>query len=364
MKYTSLILIICMALCSCKESKQDYTNIKTSTINYANCNIKPLDEIPLDLLGEKKYVLLDNNNSDCFLNFISKVIINNNYIFILDPNLYKIAVFDNKGKAITTIGKRGQGPEEYLSITDFSIDNTGNIYFIDGVLDELFIFDRNFKFKERKKLPFEADILHVLDNGNILWGLCSWNEKACKGMKTALTDEHLNIIHSAIKYDEYFDPSYMISWYKFIETEKHIIYNQPIDNNIYIFNKNGEFKEIINMDFGDANVPDEHKIEIERNWNEFKNYCLLQHYTVATENIIAGALKKHQNTVPFIYDRKNNISYEGEGHNRTIYSVATGYNNSQWITYIENSDKNTEYPDSVNNHIEKEGMVLCFQHLE
>lgn len=357
----TLLLLLCIGLFACNR-----TNIHQDKnfIDYENCIKKPMDEIPPELLGEKKYVLLDNNNPDCFLNFISKVITNNNYIFILDPNLYKIAVFDNKGKAITTIGKRGQGPEEYLSITDFSIDNTGNIYFIDGVLDELFIFDRNFKFKERKKLPFEADILHVLDNGNILWGLCSWNEKACKGMKTALTDEHLNIIHSAIKYDEYFDPSYMISWYKFIETEKHLIYNQPIDNNIYIFNKNGEFKEIINMDFGDANVPDEHKIEIERNWNEFKNYCLLQHYTVATENIIAGALKKHQNTMPFIYDRKNNISYEGEGHNRTIYSVATGYNNSQWITYIENSDKNTEYPDSVNNHIEKEGMVLCFQHLE
>ena len=87
-----------------------------------------MDEIPPELLGEKKYVLLDNNTPDCFLNFISKVITNNNYIFILDPNLYKIAVFDNKGKAITTIGKRGQGPEEYLSITDFSIDNTGNMY--------------------------------------------------------------------------------------------------------------------------------------------------------------------------------------------------------------------------------------------
>ena len=183
-------------------------------------------------------------------------------------------------------------------------------------------------------------------------------------MKTALTDEHLNIIHSAIQYDEYFDPSYMISWYKFIETEEHLIYNQPIDNNIYLFNKNGEFKEIINMNFGDANVSNEHKLEIERNWNEFKDYCLLQHYTVVTENIIAGALKKYQKTVPFIYDRKNNISYEGKGHDRTIYSVATGYNNSQWITYIENCDNNTEYPDSVNNHLNKEGMVLCFQSLK
>ena len=50
-----MAIIICIALCSCKESKQDYTNIKTSTINYVNCNIKPLDEIPLELLGEKEY---------------------------------------------------------------------------------------------------------------------------------------------------------------------------------------------------------------------------------------------------------------------------------------------------------------------
>lgn len=165
----TLLLLLCIGLFACNRTN---THQDKNFIDYENCIKKPMDEIPPELLGEKKYVLLDNN-PDCFLNFISKVITNNNYIFILDPNLYKIAVFDNKGKAITTIGKRGQGPEEYLSITDFSIDNTGNIYFIDGVLDELFIFDRNFKFKERKKLPFEAGILHVLDNGNILWGLCS-----------------------------------------------------------------------------------------------------------------------------------------------------------------------------------------------
>lgn len=150
MKYTTLILTLCIVLCACNESKQDYTNVKTSTVDYANCKIKSLDEIPLDILGEKRFVLLDNNNPDCFLSFISKVVTNNNYIFTLDPNLYKIAVFDNKGKAITTIGKRGQGPEEYLSITDFSIDNAGNIFFIDGVLDELFIFDHQFRFRERK----------------------------------------------------------------------------------------------------------------------------------------------------------------------------------------------------------------------
>lgn len=364
MKYTTLILTLCIVLCACNESKQDYTNVKTSTVDYANCKIKSLDEIPLDILGEKRFILLDNNNPDCFLSFISKVVTNNNYIFTLDPNLYKIAVFDNKGKAITTIGKRGQGPEEYLSITDFSIDNAGNIFFIDGVLDELFIFDHQFRFRERKKLPFEADILHILDNGNILWGLSSWNEKECKGMKTALTDEHLNIIHSTIQYDEYFDPSYMISWYKFIETEDHLIYNQPIDNNIYLFNKNGELKEIINMNFGDANVPNKYKKEIERNWDEFKNYCLLQHYTVVTENIIAGALKKRQKTIPYIYDRKNNISYEGKGHARTIYSIATGYNNFKWITYLDNTDYNMNLPDSIRNYLNDEGMVLCFQNLK
>lgn len=357
------LLFISITLFSCDEHfKQE--NFNETVLEYEEFILKAIDDIPTSILSSKEYVLLENNNIDCFTNLISKVVFSKNRIYILDPTLYKIVVFDKQGKGIGTVGRRGEGPEEYLSISDFALDKNGDIYFIDGVLDKLFIFDSDLKFKEKRNLPFEADILHILDNGNILWGLCSWNEKACKGMKIARTDSQLNIIDSAIEYDDYCDHGYMISWYKFIETDKHLVYNHPIDNHIYLFDKEGNWVETICVDFGDMNVPDEHRKNIEVNLDSFKQYCLLQHYSVVTDRIVAGALKKRQKTVPFIYDKATNICYEGVSSEKLAYTLATGYNSSKWITYLEDIDETSVLPDSVVNHINNEGMVLCLQDLK
>lgn len=361
MKRYAVVFLLVSILSSCvkQESRSNYDII---LIDYANSIKKELSEIPDSLLGEKKYVLLDNNNTDCFTSMITKVIVKNNRIYILDPKLLKIVVFDKNGNGIGQVGERGQGANEYLNISDFCLSDNGDIYFIDGVLDKLFVFDKELHFKDSKKLPFEAEILHILDNGNILWGLCSWNEKECRGMKVALTDQNLNVINDEIEYDEYVDHSYQISFNKFIETDNHLIYNQPIDNHVYLFDREGKLEQIMMVDFGDANVPDKEKKNVEKHLKEFEQYCMLKSFVVVTDRIVAGQLRKYGKTVPFIYDRKGNISYEGIPSELPTYTTGTGYNDSNWITYMESTDKKKPYlPDSVNNHLNNEGMVLCFQ---
>ena len=85
------------------------------------------------------------------------------------------------------------------------------------------------------------------------------------------------------------------------------------------------------------NVPDEHRKGI-ADLNSFKQYCLLK--------------------------RENNICYEGMPTEKPTTRFATGYNQSKWITYLEEIDDVAVLPDSVVNHIDNEGMVLCFQDLK
>lgn len=355
----TILFFILLAICffSCSEKKSD-----GNFVDYTSAVKKPLSEIPSALLGEKEYILLDNSNEDCLLMKVDKMMEADGRIYVLDgyPRAPRIVAFDKQGKAIAPVGKWGQGPEEYLNIADFCIDKNGDIYFIDGRQDKLFVFDRDFKFKERRDLPFEADCMHLLDNGEILWGLCSWNNKACKGMKVARTDKQFHVLDSLMEYGEFFDPSMIIAEYKFIETDKYIVYNQSIDNRIHLFDKAGRLQETITMDFGNENVPDEYKKNIEQHWNDFKGLTSLANFVVVTDEVIAGNLVKHQKTIPFIYDRKHHISYEGAPGN----PVACEYQQGKWMTYLESPEGLEDLPDSVLVHLENEGAVACLQELK
>lgn len=352
----TLLLLLCIGSFACNQTN---TQQDRNFIDYENCIKKPMDEIPPGLLGKKEYVLLDNTHEECFTKGIHKVTVANERIYILDHYTQKIVVFNKDGKAIAPVGKRGQGPEEYLNTTNFTIDKNGNILFIDGRLDKLFTFDKDLNFKGKTDLPFEADILHALGNDHILWGLCTWNKKACKGMKLARTDRNLNVLDSLIEYNEFVDPAMIVSYYNFVETDKHLIYHQAIDNHILLLDKEGNLEETLIMNFGKEDVPNEYKKNIEPHWDEFTQFCLLADFIRVTDKTVSGILLKHKEYIPFIYDRKSHVCHEGE-----TVSPIVGYDRTRWITYLESTEGQEELPDSVVKHLENEGIVLCFQELK
>lgn len=113
-------------------------------------------------------------------------------------------------------------------------------------------------------------------------------------------------------------------------------------------------------------VPNEDKKDIECNMNKFDNYCLLRDFVVVTDYVIAGALWEKRNHIAFIYDKNNNICYHSDRLLDTDTSWATGYSDVNWITYIDSNADLSKYnslPDSVMNHLNKEGFVLCLQAL-
>lgn len=355
------ILSIGISLNSCHKNEQTEQN--ENRIDYSQCTRKHWKEIPDSLLGKAEYIVLDTTNVDCDFGEISKILIKQGRIYILDSHLRKLVVYDISGEGLWQIGQWGQGPKEYLDVSDFDVSSDGHIYFIDGRLDKLYCFDNNGEFEYSKPLPFEADIIAATDNG-FLFGLSSWNKKKGKNYKIAITDHELNIKDCILPYDEYQDPTYWISTYTFVRTKDFIAYNQPINNHIYLFDYSGILKGCINFDFGEQNVPNEVKKDIERHLPSFDKYCMLKKFVAVTDRTIAGVLWQNKKTVPFVFDRVHNICYYNDPISDYDNSAMTGYTDSKWITYLEPGTGNKkELPDSISLSLGKNYFVLVTQEL-
>jgi hypothetical protein len=86
-----------------------------------------------------------------------KMLIYKNKYYILDHKAPCIYVFDNFGHYLyNSFQKHGEGPEEYITITDFDIDdNTGEIYLLSAPSLKLMVYDEQFNYSETIKLPTE-----------------------------------------------------------------------------------------------------------------------------------------------------------------------------------------------------------------
>lgn len=363
-----ILLLFCLLLCyACSQTENMQENVKIRHINYSDASKKELSAIPDSILKNPHYILVKEKSKDFLCQQFSKVKCYANKYYILDITLKKLIVCDSNGNLINKIGVRGNGPEEYLSIIDFDIDSKGFIYCIDGQLDKLFIYNPNYTIKDVLKLPFEADAIQMMDNGDILFGLSSWNTQKGEGFKIMLTDNKLKTKHVFLPYDEYKDDNYWISTYSFTKHGKAIAYNQPIDNNVYMIpSENMDSIQSYLFDFGSRNVVNEYKKNIERNLKEFEHYTLLKSPVVATPDYIAGTLLDGRKTKFFIFDIKNNISYEGEETEEYDNSQLVGYSEPYIISVIEpmiELPKGCTYPDSVKNHLLHEGRVITLRQL-
>ena len=89
-----------------------------------------------------KTILLETNES-CLIGAIDKMRVFDNYIFIMDCFIAKsLYVFDKEGRFIRKIGNNGQGPGEYVQLSDFTIDKENKIvYVLDSHLSQINKYD-------------------------------------------------------------------------------------------------------------------------------------------------------------------------------------------------------------------------------
>jgi hypothetical protein len=123
--------------------------IKVDDINYAeetsfNDYFKSIELIPLEV------------DNDAIIGQAKKLLFHQNKFCILDMQQHIVLVFDEQGKFIFKIAKRGQGPGEYPFLDDISINSAGNLELLCamGIIHE---YDLSGNFiKETRFLPLPS----------------------------------------------------------------------------------------------------------------------------------------------------------------------------------------------------------------
>lgn len=368
MKHCLFISLIFILSIGCK--KQINTVEPSEIIIFEQSADKiPIEKVKDNFFEAPRYIKLESENKATLFGRIDQVKIQNDTIYILDEGIKSLLVYGADGKSIGKVGVYGQGPREYLDIASFDVDASGTIYTIDGRLDKLFIYDKNFNYLSSTELPFEVDQIQVLENGGYMFALSSWNKKECEGKKIAVTDRNLKVLQTYFIYDEYRDDNYWISGYEFIKTNDYIIYNRPIDDHIHLFSLNGELIRTIRMDFGDRTVPDEIKKDIEKNLKEFENYCLLKNFTVITLHFILGTLWEHCQNKIFIQDRSTGAFYTSKKLENSDNTLLTGFCGSTMVSFLdpdfyEEETFEEQLPGDVIEHLKNGNFVISLRNMK
>ena len=371
MKQLLLPIIIIVTFFSCKKhsNTEDLEKTKIVTYKVSEIDVEPLQNVLSTYFTEPTFVKLRSKDISTDFGKISKVKLQNQYIYILDQGIKSLVVYDKEGYAVGKVGQKGQGPNEYLDIADFDIDKQGYIYALDGRWDKLFIYDQNLNLVSNEKLPFEADKIQLLENGDYMFALSSWNKGNGEGYKIAITDKEFNLKNKVFKYDEFIDENYWISDYQLIRTNEYIIYNKSIDNHIHLFSLNGDYIKTILLDFGKENVQNQQKKNIEKYIRDFDNYTLLKDFPIIYGDLIMGTLWEHRNSKIFLLDTKQNKMFKSgkiTDSNNTFY---TGFSDSILISFIDpdfyrdHIDFSLLKPEII-EHLEKEEFVLTFRKIK
>ena len=180
-----------------------------------------------------KFIPLQTTD-ECLFEDIRAIDIVEDNIYIIDRKGDHLFVFDLSGKFITQIGKRGDGPGEYLLLTNFHVDKEKQIITLaDPHQDKLFNYNLNdYKYINDQKTFYFSDCCWLPD-GNIAWAFHKgYNSGKRDKHYVKITDSKLNDIK--LLYPMNFSPEYLMVPGSFFYTlNKKCFLNIPFIPTIY-----------------------------------------------------------------------------------------------------------------------------------
>jgi hypothetical protein len=139
--YAIILLFICL-LVSCSLDRKQNKNEYELTELCVNLKDKSLGFYELsDDIQEFEFIRLETTDN-CLIGRIEKILLENNMYYILDNIYHAIYCFDSSGKHISTLNHFGQGPDEYIEINEFTVENE-NIWICDNRTQRVVCYDKN-----------------------------------------------------------------------------------------------------------------------------------------------------------------------------------------------------------------------------
>lgn len=308
MKKTLFAVVgVCLlaGILACQKKEQTEAEV----IDYNSFPEESMDERIVDR-ASIQYVLLKIPLDDQKIKNLDRIKIYDEKIYVSDGRSKSLVVFDMQGNPLSSVGRNGRGPGEYLNLTDFDVDAKGNIHIVDGNADKLLIYDSDYRFVTEIKLPFEIDIIKCLPQEKYLIELSSWNEGKIADDQIVVCDKELNIESVEKKYEkDLIDDNYWLSSFSFTTVGNELFFNRSIDDYVYVFLSEGKYQRRYHFDFGSLSVPRDYRKNIEPIVNELVNYQFLLNISAITERYVYGTVLDKGAVKDYIIDRNKNIKY-------------------------------------------------------
>lgn len=301
-----LILFLLFRLFSCTEKDRNFDKVtpgfKTQTFLYD----KYTQLEPENLFSSIEFIDLEVNDYSIFVD-IDKFLSSQNSFFILDAlGTNYIYRFNRSGRFSNRIGKIGEGPGEYFKIADFWVDDH-QVYVLDRTKKKLIFYDLDGNYIKEDKLPFRADSFIPLDNGDYLFSLMKIDEEFDLA-KILLTDSVYRVKNTFLKYPTAsMDNKRTIG--VFTESTTDITYHKPVSDSILVFNKTGELKKVLFIDFNDKSTPQAIKNDYGNIFKEEFSHQEFKHIFRAPfilgDTILLGNVTNGKKTELFYFNLKN-----------------------------------------------------------
>lgn len=299
-KFIVLMIFVFFVIGSCKRTSSLNNNSVDDTESEV-LSISDNDTI-LNIIDSVTYVPLIEDSNFLFSS-ISKITIRGNKIYIFDllgsNSLY---CFDTSGVFLFKIGKQGGGPEEYLKLWDFDV-NDSHIYMYDINGQKMLKYDLRGHFVQSIKTSFKASAFKLLNNGEVLFSL----EKG--ELNDALlirADSNLVIQKEFLRYsNDNLDDK--ITNNLFQESGNDLFYNKSVNDTVYLFSKkNGDLKKKYIFDFKEKSVP----LELRNNYDKLVSNRAASEYVYffdtpfVVRGCLVGSVFKGEDKGTLIYDFK------------------------------------------------------------
>lgn len=277
MKHIGIVLFVICFLTACN-NKNINKNGAQLEVDYKNLNKLNLSEFVDDI----KVIRLQSTDGH-IVGQISKVLVFDNNIYIWDQLSNMLFIYDMNGNILNTLNKIGNGPEEYIKIIDFDIDEKG-IYIVDFPSHSVKLYNFNLEFE--RKIAYSFFGSNILATDESIW---LYNEYSVGSSYYRLfrIDNESHIL------SEYFEQNALAAEPKYNWVSSNVFqkygdkyyFSDRYSNTIFIYNQNN-WNEYVSFSFGNKTFPKEKQIfDYDINAQEFP-YIIRREFFITEQYII------------------------------------------------------------------------------
>ena len=166
MKKNILYVLLIFISIACDLTKEDKKNTVRGDIVSIPITEMETDYGKLSDFAEDIKMIPLEFSGDCILDKVEKIVMSDSCIFIMERyNQKGIYVFDHSGKYLYRVGNCGQGPDEFVDLSDFSLNEEQQlIYLYDIMRKKVLIFSFEGDFIKDIQMNYYADKFEYQDN--------------------------------------------------------------------------------------------------------------------------------------------------------------------------------------------------------